>query len=38
MEVIQLYPYFKNGEIWSDVKEELEDMVSTYIVFNSSVL
>jgi len=21
-----LYPYFKNGEIWSDVKEELEDM------------
>jgi len=26
MEVIQLYPYFKNGEIWSDIREELEDM------------
>lgn len=26
MEAIQLYPYFKNGEIWSDIREELEDM------------
>jgi len=26
MEVIQLYPFFKNGEIWSDIREELEDL------------
>lgn len=26
MEVIQLYPFFKNGEIWTDIKEELEDL------------
>lgn len=26
MEVIQLYPYLKNGEIWLDIKEELEDI------------
>lgn len=26
MEAIQLYPYFKNGEIWSDIREELEDL------------
>lgn len=25
MEVIQLYPYLKNGEIWRDIREELED-------------
>jgi hypothetical protein len=25
MEILQLYPYLKNGEIWQDIKEELED-------------
>lgn len=25
MEIIQLYPYLKNGEIWLDIKEELND-------------
>ena len=25
IEVIQLYPYLKNGEIWRDIKEELEE-------------
>ena len=25
MEIIQLYPYLKNGEIWMDIKQELED-------------
>ena len=25
MEVIQLYPYLKNGELWRDIKQELED-------------
>lgn len=25
MEVVQLYPYLKNGEIWQDIKQELED-------------
>jgi hypothetical protein len=25
MEMIQLYPYMKNGEIWRDIKEELDD-------------
>ena len=25
MEVIQLYPYLKNGEIWADIKLELAD-------------
>ena len=25
MEIIQLYPYLKNGEIWQDIKQELED-------------
>jgi hypothetical protein len=25
MEIVQLYPYLKNGEIWQDIKEELED-------------
>ena len=25
MELITLYPFFKNGEIWRDIKEELED-------------
>lgn len=28
MEIIQLYPYLKNGELWLDIKEELEDIVS----------
>ena len=28
MEVIQLCPFFKNGEIWSDIKEELEDQMA----------
>ena len=35
MESIQLYPYFKNGEIWSDIREELEDMVSFYFNIDS---
>ena len=25
MEIIQLYPYIKNGEIWQDIKQELDD-------------
>ena len=25
MEIIQLYPYLKNGEIWRDIHEEFED-------------
>ena len=25
MEIIQLYPYIKNGEIWKDIKQELQD-------------
>ena len=25
IEIIQLYPYLKNGEIWRDIAEELED-------------
>ena len=25
IEIIQLYPYLKNGEIWRDVEEEFED-------------
>lgn len=31
MEVIQLYPYLKNGEIWADIKQELQDSVSENI-------
>jgi hypothetical protein len=26
MEIIQLYPYIKNGEIWRDIREELADI------------
>jgi hypothetical protein len=26
MEMIQLYPYLKNGEIWKDIKQELDDV------------
>lgn len=26
MEIIQLYPYLKNGEVWLDIKEELRDL------------
>lgn len=26
LEMIQLYPYLKNGEIWKDIKQELDDM------------
>lgn len=25
MEVLQLYPYLKNGEIWLDIRQELQD-------------
>lgn len=25
MEIIQLYPYLKNGELWRNIKQELED-------------
>ena len=25
MEIIQLYPYLKTGEIWKDIRQELED-------------
>ena len=25
MEIIQIYPFLKNGEIWKDIKQELED-------------
>ena len=25
MEIIQLYPFLKNGEIWQDIKQELDD-------------
>lgn len=27
MEIIQLYPYLKNGEIWLDIQQELKDLV-----------
>ena len=30
MEIIQLYPYLKNGEVWRDIKEELEAQVSLF--------
>ncbi len=33
MEIIQLYPYLKNGEIWLDIKEELEDIVSLTFLY-----
>ena len=26
MEIIQLYPFLKNGEIWQDIKQELDDL------------
>ena len=26
MELIQLFPYLKNGEIWKDIKQEIDDM------------
>lgn len=26
MELVQLYPYLKNGEIWKDIKQELDDL------------
>jgi hypothetical protein len=26
MEIVQLYPYLKNGEIWLDIKQELNDL------------
>lgn len=26
MEIIKLYPYLKNGEIWKDIKEEIDDL------------
>ena len=26
MELVQLYPYLKNGEVWLDIKEELTDL------------
>ena len=25
MEIIQLYPYLKNGEVWQDIAQELSD-------------
>ena len=32
MEIIQLYPYLKNGEIWRDIQEELRDIVSNNFI------
>ena len=32
MELIQLYPFLKNGEIWQDIKQELDDLVSLSIL------
>lgn len=32
MELIQLYPFLKNGEIWQDIKQELDDLVSTSLL------
>ena len=26
MEIVQLYPFLKNGEIWQDIKQELDDL------------
>jgi hypothetical protein len=26
MEIIQLYPFLKNGEIWRDIQQELDDL------------
>ena len=34
MEIIQLYPYLKNGEIWKDIKQELEDKVCLQILIS----
>ena len=34
MEIIQLYPYLKNGEIWLDIKEELEDTVIELSIYS----
>ena len=31
IEVIQMYPHFKIGEIWTDIKTELEEEVENYI-------
>ncbi len=33
MEIIQLYPYLMNGEIWFDIMEELQDLVSSAISY-----
>jgi len=33
LEVIQVYPHFKIGEIWSDIKHELEEEVVLLIFF-----
>ena len=33
MELIQLYPFLKNGEIWQDIKQELDDLVSLSLLF-----
>ena len=29
-----MYPYLKNGEIWKDIKQELEDIVSISSIIN----
>ena len=26
MEIIQLYPFLKNGELWRDINQELDDL------------
>ena len=38
MEMIQLYPFLKNGEIWQDIKQELNDKVSKRLVTNTTIV
>ena len=38
MEMIQLYPFLKNGEIWQDIKQELNDKVSDKNKYNGFIL
>ena len=26
MELVKLYPFLKNGEVWQDIKQELDDL------------
>ena len=37
MEMIQLYPFLKNGEIWQDIKQELNDKVSDQEISSNTI-